>query len=430
MVTVPGNIISLKTTSYRVVLPFYGYAALSFLAAALLIMGDSTAFNGHYFHPHILAITHILALGWGTMIILGASHQLVPILIEGSLYSEKLALASFILAGVGIPLLSYGFYNFEMGWPAKWGGRLVLLGILCYLINLFKSISGGKQDNVHALFVFTAGLWLFITAFFGLVLVYNFTYTLLLKDTLYYLPLHAHIGIMGWFLLLIMGVASRLIPMFLISKYHNTRILWVIYLLINTALLVFLFLYLDAGLKNLLLLPALMVLTAVFLFMYYCFRAFKTRLRKQVDPQLRISLFSIALLVFPLLLLLIIISLLLQSAGEQSNLVLAYGFLVFFGWITAIVLGMTFKTLPFIVWNKVYHHLAGIGRTPNPKDLFNEKIFRGMILAYLAGLFVFTAGVLATQTFLLKTGAVLLLVTAGLYSWNVFKLIFHKRSMI
>ena len=430
MVTTPVNIISLKTTSYKVVLPFYGYAAFSFLAAALLLLGDAKAFAGHYFHPHILAITHILALGWGTMIILGASHQLVPVLVEGRLYSEKMAFASFILAGMGIPMLSYGFYNFEMGWPAKWGGRLVVLGILCYLINLFKSISGRKKENIHALFVFTAGLWLFITAFFGLVLVYNFTYTLLIKDTLYYLPLHAHIGMMGWFLLLIMGVASRLIPMFLISKYHNTRILWAIYLLINTALLVFLFLYLDAGLKNLLLIPALMVLTAVFLFMYYCFRAFRTRLRKQVDPQLRISLFSIALIALPLLLLLIMISLLLQSTEEQSNLILAYGFLVFFGWITAIILGMTFKTLPFIVWNKVYHHLAGMGRTPNPKDLFHDKIFRGMVLAYLAGLFVFTAGILASRILLLQAGAVLLLVTAGLYNWNVFKLIFHKKSRL
>lgn len=429
MFGVPVSSVAQKTTSHKVVLPFYGYAAASLFAAALLILANSAAFTGHYFHPRILAITHILALGWATMIILGASHQLVPILVEGSLYSEKLAMASFILAGLGIPLLSYGFYYFEMGWPAKWGGRLVVLAILCYLINLFKSISRGKQDNVHALFVFTAGLWLFITAFFGLVLVYNFTYTLLSEDTLHYLPLHAHTGILGWFLLLVMGVASRLIPMFLISKYRNPRLLWLIYLLINTALLGFFFLYLSTVLINLIFIPALMVLAAVFLFIYYCYRAYQARLRKRVDPQVRISLFSVGLLALPWMLLLILIGLLLRNGGEQTSLVLAYGFLVFFGWITAIILGMTFKTLPFIVWNKTYHHLAGIGRTPNPKDLFHDGIFRVMVLAYLAGLIFFTAGILAVQLFLLQAGAVLLLGTAAMYNWNVFKLLFHKKPV-
>jgi hypothetical protein len=37
-------------------------------------------------------------LGWGTMMILGASHQLVPVMIEGKLYSNTLAYLSFAFA--------------------------------------------------------------------------------------------------------------------------------------------------------------------------------------------------------------------------------------------------------------------------------------------------------------------------------------------
>ena len=149
-----------------------------------------------------------MALGWGTMMILGASHQLVPVLIEHSLYSNKLAYTSFLLAATGIPLLAYGFYVFDMGWPAKWGGRLVLLSILSYVINLLISISKSNGKNVHAIFILTASIWLFLTAFLGLALVYNFTFPYLPKETLQYLPLHAHAGVVGWFLLLVMGVGS------------------------------------------------------------------------------------------------------------------------------------------------------------------------------------------------------------------------------
>ena len=53
----------------------------------MLLLTSSSAFTDHYFSAHILAITHLMALGSGTMIILGASHQLVPVLIEGKLYN-------------------------------------------------------------------------------------------------------------------------------------------------------------------------------------------------------------------------------------------------------------------------------------------------------------------------------------------------------
>src|SRR5574337_1096597 len=181
------NTDSVKTTSYKVVLPFYIYAAISFLTATLLLFIFSDSFTQHYFHPKILAITHIMALGWGTMIILGASHQLVPVLIEGKLYSNALAYTSFFLSAIGIPLLVYGFYVFDMGEIARWGGRFVLLSITAYLINLGISISKSKSDNIHAVYVFTSVLWLFITVFLGLVLVYNFTTHLLNQNSLHYL---------------------------------------------------------------------------------------------------------------------------------------------------------------------------------------------------------------------------------------------------
>jgi hypothetical protein len=135
MFATTGNTTPVKNTSYKVVLPFYLYAAVSFLVATSFLLISTPAFTGHYFHPHILAITHIMVLGWGAMIILVTSHQLVPVLIEEKLYSIKLAYTSFILAGIGIPLLVYGFYVFNMGWPAKWGGRFIVLAILTYLIN-------------------------------------------------------------------------------------------------------------------------------------------------------------------------------------------------------------------------------------------------------------------------------------------------------
>ncbi len=428
MIGSPFNNAFIKTTSHKVVLPFYIYGAISFLVAAILLLSSHVDFEGHYFNPRILAITHIMALGWGTMIILGASHQLVPVLTEGQLYSEKLATWSFYLAAFGIPMLVYAFYVFNMGPIAKWGGRFVLISVLLYLINIANSIDkSNKGRNVHATFVLGAVIWLFLTVLVGLALVYNFTYNLLPKDHLHYLYFHAHLGIIGWFLLLIMGVGSRLIPMFLISKYTNNKLLWTVFILINLALLFFVvFFYWMEALVGLTFIPVIFILSAIVMFGFYCYKAYRQRLRKQIDDQLKISLLAVAMLILPLMMLIIVISLLLTVTSLETNLILTYGFLIFFGWLTAIILGMTFKTLPFIVWNKVYHQQAALTTTPNPKDLFSSTIFKIMAVTYIIGMVLFAVGILIVQSILLKSGAVLILIAAILYNLNVFRVINHN----
>ncbi len=426
----PGisNTGTIKTTSYKVVLPFYIYAAVSFLSAAIFLFFSATDFTQNYFHPHILAITHIMTLGWGTMIILGASHQLVPVMVESALYSNKLAWVSFVLAGTGIPVLVIGFYAFDM-MAARWGGSFIVIAVIAYIINLAGSMAKSKLENVQAVFVFTASLWLLATTVFGLLLVFNFTNPLLHRNSTDYLSLHAHLGIIGWFLLLIIGVGSRLIPMFLISKYNSETKLWLIYGFINSGLLSFVFFFLYTDAYSLLLIPAVLVTVGIVLFGNFCYKAYRERIRKGVDEQMKVSLLSVLLLSLPIFFVFILIAVLLISKTENTSLGTAYGFVIFFGWITSIILGMTFKTLPFIIWNKVYHRLAGKGKTPNPKDLFNDKIFHWMGLSYIAGLILFTVGILVQQDLILKTGAALLLSTAILYNWNVLLLTNHKPSL-
>lgn len=421
---IAGSNSPVKNTSYKVVLPFYGYAALSFLLATILILGDTSAFTRHYFDPRTLAITHAMALGWGTMIILGASHQLFPVLIEGKLHSNLLAYLSFVSAAIGIPLLIYAFYRFDMGVTAQTGGILINLAVLCYLANLWSSMANSKKNNVHAIFAFTSVLWLLATTALGLLLVYNFNLDILSKNSLHYLSLHAHLGIVGWFLLMVIGVGSRLIPMFLISKYENRTLLWWVYGAVNGGLLAFVLLFLFSAPSVLYFFPVGSICSGVLFFGYYIYRAFAERIRKKVDGQVRISMLSVVFILIPVFILTIIIALFATIGNLQ--LILLYGFTIFFGWITTIILGMTFKTLPFIVWNKVYHNRAGLGKTPNPKQLFGNSIFMANGITYLTGFMVFGAGIVRTNILLLNIGAVLLLVTALLYNLNVFKILFHK----
>lgn len=424
---IPGNNSPVKNTSYKVVLPFYGYAAVSFLVATLLILMDTSAFTQHYFNPQTLAITHTMALGWGTMIILGASHQLFPVMIEGKLHSNILAYLSFGFAAAGIPLLIVAFYRFDMGIVALGGAVLINLGVITYVINLALSIHYSKSRNVHAVFAFTSVLYLFITTALGLLLVWNFSSNFLSRNSVEFLSLHAHLGILGWFLMMVIGVGSRLIPMFLISKYENQKLLWVIYTLISIALLSFIIVFFLQISVLFYVIPTILIAVGVILFGIHSYKSYLKRIRKKVDEQVKMSLLSVGLTLVPVMILFIII--VLFATVDRLQLIMLYGFTIFFGWITTIILGMTFKTLPFIVWNKVYGKIAGLGKTPNPKELFSNKVFLMNSVAYLIGFSAFGFGIVVGNRIFLNIGGAFLLLTAILYNFNVFKILLHKSKL-
>jgi len=55
----------------------------------------------------------------------------------------------------------------------------------------------------------------------GTIIVFNFRYDFLSEIHLHDLKIHAHFGLIGWFLLLIFGSSAILVPMFMVS--HNLK---------------------------------------------------------------------------------------------------------------------------------------------------------------------------------------------------------------
>ncbi|MBP6687902.1 MAG: cytochrome C oxidase subunit I, partial [Lacibacter sp.] len=190
---------------YKIVIAHYLFAGLFFFALTIMLLFTIDSFSGHYFQPKVLAITHAAALGWGTMIIFGALYQLLPVILETALYSTKLSWFSFGFFVPGIILLVYCFWIFDPGLNMQMASLLVLTGVMCFNANVFFTLRHKKQESIFQEFIVTACLWLTLTVLVGALMVFNFRYPFLQKDHLYYLRLHAHMGIVGWFLMLIIG---------------------------------------------------------------------------------------------------------------------------------------------------------------------------------------------------------------------------------
>lgn len=412
---------------YKIVIAHYSIGAVFFLILSIMFFFSIEVMSGHYFQPMLLALTHTAALGWGTMVIFGALNQLLPVILEKELFSIRMGWWSLLFLVPGIILLVYSFWVFEPGLYMQIGSVLILIGVFLFVLNVLFTITKGKQaSSVFAEFILTSCLWLFLTISLGVLMVFNFQYPFLPKEHLQFLRLHAQMGISGWFLLLIIGVSAKLIPMFLLSSYQKTNLLTVSYYLINGALITFL---IDGYLHGLnfntyfILGLGTSGIGFYFAFLYQCIIS---RIRKGIDKPMVQSLSSFILLGIGILVLPVILYYHIQNDAYAVQLSVLYGTFIFMGWVSTLILGQTFKTLPYIIWVKHYEQLTGKFKIPLPADLINNRLLSVQLIAFFIFLVSFLVGFLLRISVLKYLGAVSLIMCSTSYCLHVFLLLIHK----
>lgn len=414
---------------YRLVISHYLLSAIFFVAFAVMLLFSSGELTGHYFQPQLLAITHMAALGWGTLIIFGACYQLLPVILETGLYSYKMAWISLFMFVSGIILLVYSFWKFEPGNYMQCGSLFLLSGILLFGLNTFITSKKINHPDIHQEFIITACMWLIATGTLGTLLVFNFRYAFLPKDHILFLKLHAHMGLGGWFLMLIIGVSAKLIPMFLVSIRQKPVFLSWSYYLINAGLVLFLTDTYFYGINVKTYFIASIVAAGVVCWLIFIFHCFQSRMRKAIDLPILHTLLSFSLLGIAVFVLPFIIFHQLKTDPLAIGYTTLYGALLFMGWISALILGQTFKTLPFIVWIRHYQHLAGKGSVPMPADLFNKRLLKVQFSAFLIFAGSFYTGLFFKSKWLMYAGLICFLLVAFVYLANVMVLLLHKPYM-
>lgn len=411
-----------KSPRNSAVLPFYGAGTIFFLGLTVLMFIAADSFKEHFFQPHTLALVHTAALGWGTMIIFGAAYQLMPVIFEEELYSSRLAFLSFWFLLIGAITLIASFWFFQVGFFMITGGCLILIAVILYNLNVFKTAVKSAL-NIQKIFLIVSAFWLFITVIIGVLLAINLYYPYIPSNHLEILKLHAHIGFAGWFLQLITGVSSKLVPMFLFGKSNNVKLLKVAFVFQNIGLLGFLIDDFFIGASDRVYIYYILVLMGILFWMAFLVDVYKKRLKKKVDIQMRHTFISMV----SLLIALILIPVVLMVSGNQWSVL--YGTFIFLGWISAIIFGKTFKTLPFIIWNMHYKDVHGKKNIPLPKDLYFEKLLFYQFWSFLAAFIILILGILLQQIIIIKFGLLIWIVVALLYVFNVAKVFFHKKTI-
>jgi hypothetical protein len=411
-------------------LRFIVVGVLSLALALVLIALKPAVLATYHYNQHVIAITHLLLLGWIGSVVVGAVYQLVPVALETRLYSERLARWQFLFHLIGFAGMVWMFWRWDMKQVGHFGSAFAV-GVGLFVWNIARTLARVPRWNVIAFAIAAALGWLVLTVLVGLSIAagkcaYEYATPLTQSgwlratlrglqaagafmgrfDQLGAMHAHAHAGVAGCFVMLIVGVSYRLLPMFAVSELQSPRrAAWSVALL-NVGLLgAFLAMLTRHPLKPF---AALVIAAGLALYALEVRAILRARRRTHLDWGLRQFLAALALLI-PGMALGLFLSwpglAVTPLVGQLENL---YGLLGVLGVVSLAILGMLYKIVPFLVWFGRYRGEIGRHRVPNLADLYATPVQVAGFALWAAGLFIAAVGTVLASELVVRLGALVL----------------------
>jgi hypothetical protein len=436
-----------KASSIALPLSFVlvGLGAL-FTGVSWLVVRPAILAQYHY-NQYVIAVTHLFVLGWICSVVMGAMYQLVPVALETKLYSEKLArwqLAFHVVGFVGMVAM---FWVWNMKQVGHFGCVLAT-GVGLFVYNIARTLLRVPKWNVTASAVTAALGWLSLTVLAGLSIAagkcsYEATEGLAIAegvrplvdglralgtfmahfDAISAMHAHAHLGGVGLFTMLIVGVSYKLIPMFTLSEVQSHRRAGASVLLLNLGLAgSFLTILLRSPWK---LGFAVVIVLGLALYGWELGAILRARKRRSLDWGVKYFLSAVALLL-PLSVLAVVLSWpglpLNPFTGQLENI---YGFLGLIGVVSFAIIGMLYKIVPFLVWFGRYSRQIGRAKVPALADLYSPRLQAIGYWTYVTGLVVMCAAILRANEIGVRAGSLLLVLSLLTLGANVARMLSH-----
>jgi hypothetical protein len=390
--------------SIRLAAEHFVAATLYLLAGALgLLWVAPELAAGAYLSPHVAGITHLFTLGWLTMTVFGALCQLLPVALGTPVRSARLAHAGFWAFAPGVGLFAAGVATSQVALHHV-GILLVAIGILLVLSNVGGALPRARTRDVTWAAIALALGFLASTLVLGIVLLHNLHTGFIGGARVRVLATHLHVAIVGWLLMMIVGVSHRLLPMFLLS--HGADASWTRRAL---ALLASGVVVLGTGLT--LQQPvatwagALLLLGGLGCFFRQAYAFFRARVRKKLDVGMRFVATALAFLAASAILGVAVLA----SGASHPRLATAYVITGLLGGIVLYVIGFFYKIVPLLAWTARFRGRMGKEPVPTVAQLYSARLGYVQLGLMGGGVAILSAGTAAGSAHAARCGAVLFL---------------------
>ncbi|AFH63630.1 hypothetical protein ACVNS2_23495 [Paenibacillus caseinilyticus] len=333
---------------------------------------------------------HLLVLDWATMIAMGAVYQLVDVVLQRRIHSERLGYLHYGCLTAGSAVLLAGFLRMDTLWIAA-GASGALAGILLFAWNVGRTLLAARQWNPVTVSTACAVGYLALTGVLGMMMGLNFAWNW--WGAVHERLLHAHIwlGITGWFGLLITGFSYKMLPMFYLSHGFSEKTPRRVMRLWNAGVLYGAILFL-LGVKPVYSIPAvLLLLAALILYSRHMSDIRGHKHKKGPGQGIQWTVLVTRALILYLIALLCVWVFFPDEAWSLTVTLLS-GWMVLWGWVAMTILGYLSKIIPFLWWTHKYGPHAGRPNVPLMSDLISERHVGWGLGGIAAGLLVTMTG--------------------------------------
>jgi len=361
---------------------------------------------GIFFVPHVIAVVPLFTLGWIVTSIFGALCQFLPVAVGRGLRWPRAAHVSFVAHVVGVALFLAGVATNAPA-AVHAGACGVTTAFVLFAANLAATLADVRERGVTWWALAGAALFMVITPAYGVVLAINLHGGALVGASRFtVVAVHAHVAIVGIVLLVIVGVAHRLLPMFLLSHGAGERAAWIAIASLFAGAAV---LAVPAGGDLRLAAGGGLAALGILAFLVQAASFFRHRKRRRIDPGMRLAVAGLlglasAVAIAPVAL----------SRGLGDLPLLTTYFAVVLGAISLFVAGHHLKIIPFLVWYHRFGPLVGTRKVPKVAELFSERAASVSGALLILGWIGLAAGIHAGDATVVRAAA--LVFTAGAVS--------------
>ena len=405
----------------RLPLQHFAAASLYLLAGAVgLVWIAPELAAGNFLSPHVAGVTHLFTLGFLTTTIFGALYQLLPVALGAPLRWPRIGDLSFWTFAPGAGLFACGVADSST--LLHHGGLgLVAVGIVLAIVNIGATLPKSRTRDVTWAAMASSLTFLASTLVLGIVLLHNIHTGFLAELRVRILATHLHVAIVGWALVMMVGVSHRLLPMFLLA--HGAKTMWTKRALTLLALGVpVLGTGLSLGIVGITWLGALLLDSGVTCFVMQAYSFYRVRVRKKLDVGL---LFSTAALGFLCIASVLGLFVLARGIGALQ-LATAYVLTGLLGGVVLYVIGLLYKIVPLLVWTVRYRGQSGTAGTPVASALYSTRAAGAQLGTYVTGIVVLLFAVPLGIPAGALAGTALLLVSVLIFSAQLLRISFIR----
>lgn len=363
----------------------FAVALIYFVIGALgLVFIAPDLARGAFFLPRVAAVVHLFTLGWIMLSIFGALCQFLPVAIDRTIRWQRLAHVTFALEATGVAVFTVALVtSTEHGLHA--GAVLVGTAFLLGAINLVATLAGATTRSLTWWALAGASLFLAITPIFGVVLAINLHANVLGAARFATIARHVHVAIGGVVLLVMVGVAHKLLPMFLLAHGVGTR--WAraaVVLLFIGALVLALPIGGMIGMRA----GATLLGGGLLAFLLQALSYYRHRIRRHIDPGMRLVAAGLVGLAATL-----VAAPFALAAGLANPRLLVIYHLLLIGAVSLFVAGHYYKIVPFLIWYHRFGPLVGLRPVPRVHELYSGAVASVVVALLVAGWIGLVAGV-------------------------------------